>query len=232
MSYTEAVHATRLIGVLVTLLALVATSSLGAADGLELSFKNGRVTVIAMDVSVAAILQEWAQVGDTRFIDGDKLDRVRVRLEMIDVPESEALRVLLRDAAGYVTAPRAVHVEGSSRFDRVLVMATTRRQTSLAAGSPPTFGTAPAALAPAQGAAAVALPGSGFDDRERNALEELRELLPQPSLVARPGTRPTQRPGPTLPATASRPGMPVETNDDQAPVFIRQPVRPQTGDPR
>ena len=208
-----------------TALALATTASLGAADGLELSFQNGRVTVIATDVAVTAILEEWAEVGDTWFVDADKLNRVPVRLEMIDVPEADALRVLLRDAAGYVAAPRAIQTEGGSRFDRVLVMATSnRRQASPSVTYAPAYPDAPRGLTPAQGASS--------DGREDNALDELRELLPQSPMVT-PFTRSGQtQPGATLPLAAPRPGMPVETTDGQAPVFIRQPVRPQVGVPR
>ena len=117
----------RLVAASLTALAQVITVSLGAADGLELSFQDGRVTVIATDVTVTRILEEWAEVGDTRFVDADTLNRVPVRLEMFDLPEADALRVLLRDAAGYVAAQRAIQTEGSSRFDRVLVMATSTR---------------------------------------------------------------------------------------------------------
>ncbi len=226
----------RLLAASLTALALATTASLNAADGLELSFQNGRVTVVATDVAVITILEEWAEVGDTQFVDADKLNRVPVRLEMIDVPEANALRVLLRDASGYVTAPRAIQAEGSSRFDRVLVMAPgTRRQASPSATDAPASPDPPRGLPPAQGASTVAVPGSGFDfddDRLGSALDELRELLPQSPMVT-PFTRSGQtQPGATLPPTAPRPGMLVETTDDQAPVFIRQPVRPQVGDPR
>ena len=217
----------RLIAASLTALALATTASLGAADGLELSFRNGRVTVIATDVRVTMILEEWAEVGDTRFVDADTLNCVPVRLEMFDVPEAAALRVLLRDAAGYFAAPRNIQTEGNSRFDRVLVMATSNRPSATRA---PANSDAPHALTPAQGASPVAVPGSGFDsdDRLDGALDELRELLPQSPMVETFTRSGQAQPGATLPPAALRPGMPVETTDDQAPVFIR----PQVGDPR
>ena len=221
----------RLVAASLTALALATTASLGAADGLELSFQNGRVTLIATNVAVSMILEEWAEVGDTRFVDVDKLNRVPVRLELVDVPEADALRVLLRDAAGYVAAPRAIQTEGSSSFDRVLVMATSNRPSATGA---PAYPDAPNALTGGQGASPVAVPGSRVDsdDRLGSALDELRELLPQSPMVETFTPSGQAQPGTTLPPAALRPGMPVETTDDQAPVFISPPVRPQVGDPR
>ena len=119
-------------------------------------------------------------MGDTRFVGADTLNRVPVRLEMFDVPEADALRILLRDASGYVAAPRVIQAEGSSRFDRVLVMAPgTRRQASPSATSLPADPDVPRGLTPPQRAMTLTGPGSGFDsdDRLDSALDELRELL-------------------------------------------------------
>lgn len=70
-----------------------------AADDLELSLQNGRVTIRAQQVSVKAILSDWGRVGNTAIIDADGLADQIVTLELVDVPEARALRTLLRDAA-------------------------------------------------------------------------------------------------------------------------------------
>jgi hypothetical protein len=44
-------------------------------------------------------------------------------VKLVDVPESKALEVILRSVAGYMAAPRSTG-EGSSMYDRILVMAT------------------------------------------------------------------------------------------------------------
>ena len=126
-----------------SVLALLLTPSwvvpVGAADGLELSFDGGRVTVIAANVPVATILMEWSRVGGTDFVAADAIAGPPVTLALRDVPESEALRVLLRAATGYVAAPRLATTSGLSSFDRVLIMAVARRP----AGSRPTYAPAP-----------------------------------------------------------------------------------------
>ena len=98
-----------------------------AADDLKLSFAEGRVTVVATNVPVTAILMKWARVGGTRFVDAEALAGPPVTLELRDMPEGEALRVLLRAATGYVAAPRSMNDSGVSSFDRVLIMAAARR---------------------------------------------------------------------------------------------------------
>ena len=67
---------------------------------------NGRVTLIAHDVTVREILAEWARVGQARIVNGEKLTGGPVTIELTDVPEARALDTVLRSAAGYVMAPR------------------------------------------------------------------------------------------------------------------------------
>jgi hypothetical protein len=44
-------------------------------------------------------------------------------VKLVDVPEAQALDVILRSVAGYMAAPRSTG-SGPSRYDRILVMAT------------------------------------------------------------------------------------------------------------
>ena len=226
MTYTEYVRDVIQIGALILLLTGAPAM---AADDLQVSFRNGRVTVIAIDVPVRAILQEWSQVGETEFVDTDKLIGQPVRLQLVDVPEETALRVLLREAAGYVAAPRGDRTAESSSFGRVLVMATSRRPVSSA--YTPSFGSSVPGPVPAQRGPMLDTgfgSGSSFDDFDSDEIEELRELLPQPfHLIDRSAQPGDQRPGA---ATASRPGMVVAPSDDQPAVFLRGPVRPQASD--
>ena len=70
-----------------------------AADDLELSLQNGRVTIRAQQVSIKAILSDWGRVGNTAIIDADGLADQIVTLKLVAVTEARALRTLLRDAA-------------------------------------------------------------------------------------------------------------------------------------
>lgn len=101
-------------------------ASVAAAGELTVKIADGRATVIARDVPVRQILAEWARVGNTRVVGAEKLIGGPVSLEIVDVPEKDALDILLRSAAGYMAAPRAGAVAGASQFDRVFILATSR----------------------------------------------------------------------------------------------------------
>ena len=227
MAYTEYVRGT----IHVVALTLILTGGpVAAADDLELSFHDGRVTVIATDVPVRTILQEWARVGETEFVDADKLTGRPVRLQLVDVPEATALRILLRQAAGYVAAPRAERTVEGSRFDRVLVMATSQRPAASSYTS--SLGSSAPGLVPAQrGPTSVPsfTPDSYPDEIDSDELEELWELLPEPFNLIDRSAQPDDD-QPFGGATASRPGMVVAPSDDQPAVFLRGPVPLQAPD--
>src|SRR5438067_3086463 len=72
----------------------------------QLSLRNGRVTIVAKDATVRQILAEWARVGRTKIVNGERIPGGPLTLELRDVPEGEALDVLLRSLSGYIAAPR------------------------------------------------------------------------------------------------------------------------------
>ena len=96
-----------------------------AAD-LRLQIKNGLVTLEANNVTIREILAEWAKVGQTRIENGAKVGGGPVTLTLKDVPERQALDILLRSVSGYIAAPRTVAVADASMYDRILVLATVR----------------------------------------------------------------------------------------------------------
>ena len=99
------------------------------AGELKLTMQDGRVTLIADNVPLRQILQEWARVGQTRIINGEKLMGPAMTIQLIDTPEKDALDILLRSASGYIAAPRAVMVANAAVYDRVTIMATMRGTT-------------------------------------------------------------------------------------------------------
>lgn len=115
-------------------------ASTAMAGELSVKIANGRATIIAKDVPVRQILAEWAKVGDTKITHGEKVPGGPVTLELIDVPEKEALDVLLRTAAGYIAAPRPANLAGASQYDRVIVLATSRAPAATTTMTPPPFG--------------------------------------------------------------------------------------------
>jgi hypothetical protein len=125
--------------------AFVAALALGvsrpvAAGELKLSMQNGRVTIVADNVPLRQILQEWARVGQTKIVNADKMSGPNITLQLTDAPERDALDILLRSASGYIAAPRAVPVANAAYYDRVTIMASSRAPAVTASQmNPPTF---------------------------------------------------------------------------------------------
>jgi len=107
-----------------------------AAGELRLTMANGRVTLVAHDVTVREILAEWARVGQARIVNGEKISGTPVTLELEDVPEAQALDTVLRSAAGYVMVPRVAGNPGVSRYDRIMILASSKAPTTTAASQP------------------------------------------------------------------------------------------------
>jgi hypothetical protein len=125
----------------------VAVASAATAGELTVKMAGGLVTIIAKDVPVRQILAEWARVGNTRIVNGEKMAGGPLTLELVDMPEKEALDILLRSAAGYMTAPRAADATGASVYDRVIILATSRAPITTVSSPPQPFGR-PAAAQP------------------------------------------------------------------------------------
>src|SRR6266853_1809392 len=91
----------------------------------QLSIRNGRVTIVAKDATVRQILAEWARVGKTKIVNGERVPGGALTLELKDVPEADALDVLLRALNGYMAAPRATLAPAdASIYDAIVVMPT------------------------------------------------------------------------------------------------------------
>ena len=129
-----------LLSLVFALAAVGVAASTATAGELSVKIANGRATIIAKDVPVRQILAEWAKVGETKILHGEKVPGGPVTLELIDVPEKEALDILLRTAAGYIAAPRPANMAGASQFDRVIVLATSRAPAATTSVTPPPFG--------------------------------------------------------------------------------------------
>jgi hypothetical protein len=114
--------------------ALATTASAGE---LRLSIANGRVTIVAQDVPVRQILDEWGRVGQTQVVGAERLTGAPVTLELHDVPEGRALETLLRSASGYIAKPRS-GTAGISSYDRILIMPASKPP-AMSAAAPPAF---------------------------------------------------------------------------------------------
>jgi hypothetical protein len=126
---------------------VLAAAPAAASADVQVSMANGRVSITAKDATVRQILTEWARVGQVKIVNVERIPGGPVTLELKDVPEDQALDLLLRSVAGYLAAPRTLLLPNASRFDRVVVMATAAVPRTPVAGSPqtaqPVFNPAP-----------------------------------------------------------------------------------------
>jgi hypothetical protein len=83
------------------------------------------VSIDAQDVTVRQILTEWARVGKTRFVNGERISGGPITLKFEAMPERQALDIILRSIPGYMAMPRATLVADASLYDRILIMPTT-----------------------------------------------------------------------------------------------------------
>ena len=187
----------------------------GPADAgdLKLSMQNGRVTIVADNVPLRQILQEWARVGQTKIINADKMNGPNITLQLTDASEKDALDILLRSASGYIAAPRAVPVANAAYYDRVTIMATSRAPAVTASQmTPPTF---------------QRPPPQTIDDND----EPININMPPqqqgnpvtgqfPGMPPQPGQVPGQMP------VQTQPGAPIAPITSPRPGAVQQPPMP------
>jgi hypothetical protein len=176
-----------------------------SAGELKLTMQDGRVTIIADNVPLRQILLEWARVGQTQIVNGDKVMGPALTLQLVNASERDALDILLRSASGYIAAPRQVPVANAAFYDRVTIMATSRAPAATASNSapPPSFQRPPQPM---------------IDDND----EPINVVMPPqmngqingqfPGMPPNPGMPPMMQPGqppqqaPSSPLTLPRPG--------------------------
>ena len=123
--------------IVAALLVLVGAAS-ASAQVLSLEFHDGRVKLIAENVPVNRILAEWARLGGTKIVNGERMAGAPVTLQIVDVPERQALETILRGAAGYMVSARETATPpGASAFDKILVLPTTTRAAAAPSPQPP-----------------------------------------------------------------------------------------------
>jgi hypothetical protein len=194
---------------------LLATPSLAGAGELRLSIANGRVTLVAQDVTVKQILDEWSRVGQTQIVGAERLISTPVTLELTDVAEGRALESLLRSASGYIAKPRT-GTPGASAYDRILIMP---------ASKAPAVSAAPAPFQRPQ--PQVVMPNID-DDNEPNPILPPGAALPQPPqpFPGQPPMQPGQQPQPTLSRPGQLPPPPPVPGNPYQPVPYQPPTQP------
>lgn len=115
-----------------------------AQDDIAVRFADGRVTIEATNAPLSRVLAEWQRLGGTRFVNAERLPGTRVTVTLTDVPERQALAVLLRPFSGYMASPRPTEASTASLLSVVLVMPT------LARASPPSAPASAVSRTPSQ----------------------------------------------------------------------------------
>ena len=231
--------------------ALLAVASTASAD-VQVAMNAGRVTIVAKDATVRQILAEWARVGQTKIVNGERIAGGPVTLELRDLPEQQALNILLRTVSGFVLAPRVAAAANASVFDRIIVLPTASAPAPAAASSAPPAFAQPSVIPPP-----LPTVSDDQDDRPPNPSQPGTPVnrgpvfvFPQPQIsgpqaqpqnrpavggiaVAPQQSAPSTTPGPfpgastvASPVGVSVPGMVVPA-PTPAPGQLVQPIPPQ-----
>ena len=178
-----------------------------AQQPLRLQIAGGRVTLHAQNVPVRTILAEWARLGGATVINGDRVAGVPLALELEDVPEREALDIILRGVSGYMLAAREPGGAGASLFDRIMILPTSAAPRNAPATPAPIFSNAP------NGIVRPIQPRPPIDDQEPDDPgapgDDDGIQVPRPVVIQRPAQNPF---GPPV-----FPPAPIVRPDDDVP---------------
>src|SRR5262245_38136451 len=94
------------------------------AQQMKLEIREGRVSLDAQNVPVRQILAEWARIGGSKIVNGEKVAGAPVTLQFHGIPERQALDIILRSVSGYMLGMRQPGSVGASAFDRILILPT------------------------------------------------------------------------------------------------------------
>jgi hypothetical protein len=218
---------------LFALAALVLCTPRADAGQLRMEFRNGAVSISAADVPLKQVLSEWARLGQTRIVNLEKVSGAPLTVELANVPEKQALEVVLRNVPGYLAAARATPVAGGSQFDRIVVMPGTipPPQPGLRAAAPPP-------PRPPVPQAPVPPMGGLVEDQDQPVQDVPEQPAPgedqPPQLLAQPGIQPGppaeaappndgEEQQPSGPVAAPVQGVIVAPQPGQLPVPPRKP---------
>lgn len=202
---------------------VVCLAAAGRADAqaVKIQFEEGAVSLSAQNATPRQILAEWARVGGTRIVNGERVPGTPMTIELSRVSERQALDVILRSASGYMAAARTTGT-GLSKLDRVHIL-----PTSTAAPARP--GAAPAAGArPTPPRPMVINPPVQVPEDDVQEPEEVEE--PRPATPARlaPGQMIGGRPGgnPPFPMNVNVPDADDVDVEDEPPAVTPTPGNP------
>jgi hypothetical protein len=124
---------------------LLSLSCVDAGHPVNVVLNNGRVSFAATAATARDILRAWACAGNVDIVNIDKVSGPELTLSLDDVPEEQALDMLLRANGGYLARRRANASSsvGSSQFDRIVVLQATAPANQIATSPAPATPTGP-----------------------------------------------------------------------------------------
>ena len=203
---------------------LVLAAATQASAEVRLTIVDNRVTLLASNATLAQILAEWARVGGTRIVNGERVAGSVTTLELSNVSETDALEIILRSVSAYLLVPRATPQSGASRFDRILILPTT--------APPPRPVTVAATPPPAIPRPQFAPPNRPEDDDPppQNPSDTVPVPGRPPVFTTFPPAQPAQQVAPVPAGPTSAPSMPVGVSTPgmvvPVPVQPGQPAQP------
>jgi hypothetical protein len=210
--------AMRICSALALAFTLASAPAWAAPAEVHLAIRNGRVTLTAKDATVSQILAEWARVGQTKIVNAERVPGGPLTLQFTNLPEDQALDILLRAVSGYVAAPRDTPAPTLSHYDRILVLPTA------VAARPP------ASSAPVFSQPAVIRQAPPEDDQDRPGADVIMpargpifQTFPQPQVAPQP-----QSPAPTSSAV---PGVILQPPPQTRPQVVVPETIPQNEAP-
>jgi hypothetical protein len=117
-----------------------------AAQTVTIRFSRGHVSLSAVNARLEAILSEWGRIGNTRIVNGERVSGEPVTLELIDVPESQALDLALRSAGGYIATRRRIADPETSAFNVIVIFPKSAPPTPPSITAPPELKAEPPSL--------------------------------------------------------------------------------------
>lgn len=170
---------------------------------LVVSCDKGRMTIVADSVALRTIIQEWARVGGVRLVNPQYVSLVPVSVDLRNLPEGEALEVLLRALPGYMLQQRSTESGGASVFEKLAVMAPPAAGT----GRPEEWQSTPGLRAAHPGQPAEEAPDDPLSPPAGEAPPADGAFIqPQGPTAAGAGTA---TPGMVVTPAQARPGLPV-----------------------
>src|SRR4029079_1983180 len=125
---------------LVVAVGLLTCAASAASADVRVTIGNGRVSIVASNATLRQILEEWARVGQTKIVNVERVSGAPMTIELTNVPEDQALDILLRPVTGFMAGQRPERVMALSRFARIVLtpgVAAPRAPVSAAAAAAP-----------------------------------------------------------------------------------------------